>query len=172
MTEQPSILDKAKAAQNLLERIGNKIPGFAGYRDRDLRRDADRLEREHLAGLLDANKSALNELALNLTRSGSLDLINEVETARRRLDKVTAQVRFADRGYSGFFDLVKVDEAVLGRVYQFDLDLLNDVEEIQAAARQLGASSDEKTALHALIARIDALGVRLSERETILSGVR
>src|SRR5262245_34588248 len=109
MTEP--ILDKARAAQNLIERIANKIPGFAGYRERELRRDADRLEREHLAKRLEQQKATLNTLANAATRGGSLDAINDIETARKRLDKIVARVRYADRGYSGFFDAVKIDEA-------------------------------------------------------------
>src|SRR5438309_5789781 len=101
------ILDKARAAQNLLERIANKIPGFAGYRERDLRRDADRLQREHLAAQIEGSKGPLNDLAQKATRSGSLDLINDIEAARKKLEKAAARVRYADRGYSGFFDVVK-----------------------------------------------------------------
>jgi len=172
MTDELSILDKARASQNLLERIGNKIPGFKGYLDRDLRRDADQIVREHLARQLDENKAALNELAVTFTRSGSLELINDVETARRRLDKIAARIRFADRGYSGFLDLMKVDEGLLARVYQFDLDLLTDAEEIQTAAQQLGPAPDKKAALGMLIARINALDTRLAGREDILSGIR
>jgi hypothetical protein len=115
------ILDKARAAQNLLERIAHKIPGFQGYREREPRRDADKLQREHLASLLETVKRPLNDLAAAATRSGSLDVINDVETARKRLDKAIARVRYADRGYSGFFDEIKVDETMLERVYQFDL---------------------------------------------------
>jgi hypothetical protein len=39
-----------------------------------------------------------------------VDAINDVEAARQRLDRVAARVRYAERGYSGFFDAVKVDE--------------------------------------------------------------
>src|SRR6185436_13358608 len=113
------ILDKARAAQNLLERIANKIPGFKGYRERELRRDADKLQREHLASLLEQTKGVLNDAAAAATRGGGLDVINDIETARKRLDKVIARIRYADRGYAGFFDAVKVDEAVLERVYEF-----------------------------------------------------
>jgi Spy/CpxP family protein refolding chaperone len=38
------------------------------------------------------------------------DGINDVETARKRLDKVSARILYAERGYSGFFDAIKVDE--------------------------------------------------------------
>jgi hypothetical protein len=166
------ILDKARVTRNLLERIVDKIPGFKGYQDRELRRDADQLQREHLASLLEHTKRALNDIALAATRSGSLDVINDVETARKRLDKAIARVRYADRGYSAFFDTVKVDETVLERVYQFDLGLLDGVEEVQLAAQQAAAAAEVATAVRAFIERIDALDARLADREAILSGVK
>ena len=166
------ILDKARAAQNMLERIANAIPGFKGYREKELRRDADRLQREHLAARLDELKGTLNDAAAQATRGGGLDLINDIETARKRLDKVVARIRYADRGYAGFFDTVKVDEAALARVYQFDIDLLADVTEVREASEQVKTAADRKAALSALTSRIDALDRRLAEREEILSGIR
>ena len=100
------LLDKARAAQNALERLMNKVPGFKGYRERDLRRDADRLQREHLTTRLGETKKALDKVAMALTRSVNLDVINDVETARKRLDKVSSRILYAERGYSGFFDAI------------------------------------------------------------------
>jgi hypothetical protein len=157
-----TLLDKARAAQNVLEGIANAIPGFKGYRDRELRRDADRLEREHLAAQLEGCKKGLNDASAAVSRSGSLDAVNDIETARKRLDKVIARVRYADRGYSGFFDTVKVDEAMLARVYEFDLALVDDANAVVAAV------GDPK----GMVARIDAMDARLSEREAILSGIK
>lgn len=161
-----SILDQARAAQNALERVANKIPGFKGYRDRELRRDADQLTREHLARRLEACKKQLSELSVAISRSGDLSGINDIETARRRLDKVTAHIRYADRGYSGFFDLVKVDEAALARAYEFDLGLLDGVEAVQGS---LGAGGPGVTGM---IESLDALDARLTEREAILRGFK
>jgi hypothetical protein len=166
------ILDKARSSQNVLEQLVGKIPGFAGYQDKDLRRDADRLQREHLAARLEENKKALNDVALGATRVGALDAINDVETARKRLDKVVARIRYADRGYAGFFDAIKVDETLLARVYQFDLDLLGAVEEISALAQAAAASDNVKAGVSALIAQLDALDGRLAEREQLLSGFK
>lgn len=166
------ILGKARSGQNALERLANAIPGFQGYRERELRRDADRLQREHLAGRLEASKKALNELADQSTRGGSLDAINDVETARKRLDRVTARLRYAERGYSGFFDAVKVDEAALARVYEFDLSLLEAVEAVRAAteAARSAAPAGLRPALQALVGAVDRLDERLSERAAILGG--
>jgi hypothetical protein len=165
------ILDKARAAQNALERLMNSVPGFKGYRERDLRRDADRLQREHISARLEDGKKALNQVAAALTRGGDLDVINDVETARKRIDKVANKIRYAERGYSGFFDAVKVDEAVLAKVYAFDMGLIEDVDGVRAAAAAT-PSGDPRAAVQDLIGRIDALDARLSERENVLRGVK
>jgi hypothetical protein len=167
-----SILDKARAGQNPLEQIANFIPGFKGYREKELRRDADRLEREHLASRLDECKKTLNTAAHDATRKGSLDVINDIEVARKRLDKVAARIRYADRGYAGFFDAIKVDDAMLERVYQFDLGLMADCTSVTGASSALAAATDTKASLDALIRALDALDARLSEREQILSGIK
>jgi hypothetical protein len=166
------ILDKARAAQNALEQIMNAIPGFKGYREQELRRDSDRAQREHLSRRLGEDRKALDQVADKLTRSGSLDPINDVETARKRLDRVANRLLFADRGYSAFFDTVKVDEAMLARVYQFDMSLLQGVEAVGAAGSRAASASDARPALAEMTAALDALDRALSERESILAGVK
>jgi hypothetical protein len=163
-----SMLDKARAGQNFLEQIANAIPGFKGYREKELRRDADRLQREHLASQLEQCKKTLDQVSRDATRGGSLDAINDIETARKKLDKAVARIRYADRGYAGFFDAIKVDEQALERVYQFDMGLLADVQAVQGAARV----GDAKAAVTGMIAALDALDTRLGDREQILSGIR
>lgn len=171
------ILPRAREQQNILERIMNAIPGFKGYREKELRRDADKAQREYLADLLDQSKGALNQLSTDLTRTGDLGALNDVETARKRLDKVIARIRWADRGYAGFFDTVKIDEPVLARVYEFDLALIGHVERIRGVAS--GASIDPTLPpgtpaerLRQMIAEIDALDARLHDRDAILTGVK
>ena len=166
------ILDKARAAQNALERLMNSVPGFKGYRERDLRRDADRLQREHISARLEDGKKELIQVAAALTRGGDLDVINDVETARKRIDKVANRIRYAERGYSGFFDAVKVDETILAKVYAFDMSLVEDVDGVRAAASAASGASDARAAVQDLIGRIDALDARLSERENVLRGVK
>jgi hypothetical protein len=163
------ILDKARSGQNVLEKLANAIPGFSGYREKELRRDADRIQREYLASRLDGGKKALDAASNAASRTGALEAINDIETARKRLDKVANRIRYADRGYAGFFAAVKVDEALLARVYQFDLDLLGGVD------AALGAAADAATrpdGVRDMIASLDALDQRLADREAILSGIQ
>lgn len=167
------ILDKARAGQNALEQLANEIPGFKGYREKELRRDADRLQREHLSSRLEEAKRALNTLAMGASRVGALEAINDIEAARKKVDKAAARIRYADRGYAGFFDTMKVDEGALERVYQFDLSLLQGVDEVRSAAEAAaGAASGVGAAVQKMIAALDALDSRLGEREAILGGMK
>ena len=168
------MLDKARAAQNALERLANAVPGFKGYRERELRRDADRQHREHLAARLETGKRVLDELADQATRRGALDVINDIETARKRLDRTAARLRYAERGYSGFFDAMKVDEALLARIYEHDLSLVESVEGARAAAdaARTAPAGETGDALRALVGQLERLDERLGERESMLRGVR
>jgi len=164
------LLDKARAGQNALERLANEIPGFKGYREKELRRDADRLQREHLASRLEESRRSLDSLAAAASRTGALDAISDIETARKRLERVVNRIRYADRGYAGFFDTIKVSEESLDRVYRFDLELLADVEAARKAAGE--AASAGGAAVQAMIGRLDALDAHMADREAILSGIR
>jgi hypothetical protein len=165
------ILDKAREGQNLLEKIANLIPGFKGYREKELRRDADRLQREYLASRLDECKKPLNDISAAVSRSGNLDVINDNETARKRLDKVANRIRYADRGYAGFFDAIKVKEDALERVYQFDLRLVGGVEAIRDTANAATGAPDVTQAVRDMITAIDAVDASLADRESILTGI-
>jgi hypothetical protein len=164
-----NVLNKARTGQNSLEQLANSIPGFSGYREKELRRDADRIQREFLASCLESCKKALDAAATSATRRGVLDAINDIETARKRLDKVTARIRYADRGYAGFFDAIKVKEDVLERVYQVDLDLLGGVDAVKSAA---DTAASDPGGIAAMNSALGALDTRLDGREAILSGIQ
>jgi hypothetical protein len=161
------IHDAARGGQNVLERLMNALPGFKGYREKERRRDADRILRDHLAARLDLLKKALNDAAAGVTRSGALDAINDIETARKRLDRVTNRIRYADRGYAPLFAVLKIDDAALARVYAFDVALIEGIDAIAKAAAAEGGAS-----VKAMIAEIDALDARLSDRESVLRGIQ
>ena len=163
------IHDAAGSGQNALERLMNALPGFKGYREKELRRDTDRILRDHLAARLDLLKKALNEGAAAATRGGGLEAINDIETARKRLDRVSNRIRYADRGYAPLFAVLKIDEAALARVYAFDAALIDGVD---AIARAGGGGGEGGPAVKAMIAEIDALDARLSDRESVLRGIQ
>jgi hypothetical protein len=120
--------ERVQAGQTgALEGILNAIPGYGGYRDKQLRRDADRLLREHIATELAQQGRKLPDLQRQLIAAGQLRLVDDLERVARRLQTLGDQVRTAARGYAGFFDAVKIREAELDGLYEFDQGLLAEI---------------------------------------------
>src|SRR5919108_6434450 len=118
--------------RNWLERLTERIPGYSGYAQKERRRDIDKLHREHLADRLRAVKGPVTDLMREMTSDGRLFEVGAVDRLLKKLDKLENRVRFASYGYSGFFDVVKIQEAQLDAIYQFDLALADRVEQLEA----------------------------------------
>lgn len=138
-----NLYDKAQGQKSLLQRIGSYIPGFGGYMDRETRRDADRLEREFVATKLASQKTAVKRTVDDLMSNGVYDGLVQYEKLMNKLDKVAARIKNANQGYTGAFDSIKVDDAALERIYQYDLGLVEAAKEVELAASELvGLTSD------------------------------
>ena len=159
--------------RGMIESILMWIPGFRGYLRKENRREADELERNWLADRLNRGKRGLNELARRLTDKQQLDALGEIERLRTNLDKVIARIRGAMQGYSGFFDLVDIDETVLERIYRFDASLMERVADVADRLEALGKQAEQAAGevLAEVRRKIDEIDDAWDEREDILSGI-
>jgi hypothetical protein len=135
---------KARAARNVLERLGKKLPGVSGYLDRELTRELDQLVRSHLANSLDAARAGVqaNARTLHLAAAGRVERLAAVE---KDLDALANAVRHAGSGYGGHFDAMKVGQEQLDRLYRLDLSLVDDVAAVAEASEGL-SDGDEAVA--------------------------
>lgn len=134
------IKERAKGQLNGLERMLHSIPGFKGYNERELRRDADKLQREFIVARLHTAKDDLAAAMTELTRQRRLDALSAFDTLGRQLERLINEIRYADRGYSGFFDLIKIKENELDAVYEIDVQLAEKAEATAAGFRELAAA--------------------------------
>jgi len=141
--------------RNWLERLGDKIPGYSGYVAKERRRDVDKMHREHLADRLRATKQPLTEVMRELSSSGRLFEVGPVDRVLKKIDQVENRVRFASYGYAGFFDVAKIEEPQLERIYRFDLSLVEKVEGLERQARELAGKSSTADGLKAAAAEIE-----------------
>jgi hypothetical protein len=158
----------ASDKRNWLDRLTSKIPGYSGYVDRERRRDIDKLHREHLADRLRQLKTPLTEFMKELSSTGRLFEVSPVDSAIKKLDHLENRVRFASYGYSGFFDVVKIEQAELDSIYRFDLALVERVDKIESEVNELKTQSATaaglKTAAAELAAAIDEAGRAFDDR--------
>ena len=116
--------EKAQESRNILERLAAKIPGFKGFVERETRREVDALARQAMAGKLADIRQALLERA----ETGGLDGVQGMGEVEKALDGLAQEIRYADYGYTGFFDVAKVLDPQLEQVYAFDLDFCGQIE--------------------------------------------
>jgi hypothetical protein len=165
--------EEAKAQRNLLERITAKIPGFRGFQDRELRRDVDKLEREHLAAEIGRLKGALRDRARAYTDAGRIGSLTGFDRLDRQMDGLSQAIRFSDYGATGLFDPVKIGEPELTRIYEFDLSVLQDLTELESAIAAVPApgADDPAPALDRALTRVGALADKWRTREQVVGSV-
>ena len=165
--------EEAQERRNWLERLVDKIPGFRGFQDRELRRDVDRMQREHLAGELGQIKGAVRGKAEAYTDAGQIGLLFLFGRMDGRLDGLSQSIRFADYGQSGFFDVVKINEPELDALYQFDLSLVEEIGRLAGGVDAIPrpGQGDAREACDRVLAQIDAIGDKWAQRKNVISGV-
>lgn len=145
-----------------LEKLALSIPGFKGYKEKEIRREADRLLRQHLASVLEEARGLLQEAQIMVMQKGKIGLLDDLERAIIKLQNTIDRVRTASYGYSGFFDAVKIREEELDALYKFDLSLLEKAEAMVTAARGLKETIEKGEEL------IPAINKIISEADTLM----
>ena len=165
------MVDPSRHAQkkNWLESIAQSIPGFSGYLDREDRRESDALTRKWLENRLQQSKRGLDERLRSLVDAGQLDALPAWERVRSRLDGFMNKIRSAERGYSGFFDFVKVTEDELDQVYQLDSGLVADVRAWAELVEQPGEATAQAAA--DLLRKLEVIEANFGKRGDILRGI-
>jgi hypothetical protein len=128
-----SLLDNVKNEMSGFEKLVSKIPGYKGYKEKEQRREADKLLREHIANRMRTVKTQLDNLQTDLIGAGKIDLLDEAGSAATQLQTFIDRVRTAPYGYAGLFDAVRIKEDDLDRVYEFDAALLSYADRIEGA---------------------------------------
>ena len=136
--------DRVGHDDNALQKLLDLIPGYKGYREREQRRDADKLLRDHLVGLLDGIRGKLTHFQRELSDRGEFKPVTDLDRVGRRLTRARDRLDHAPYGYAGFLDAAQVNEAELDRLYDYDLALKQLIGQMEmAAAKATGAAQAE-----------------------------
>jgi len=166
------ITAKVKGALGGLERLAASIPGYKGYKEKEMRREADKLLRMHLARQLEEQWRRLPDLQKRLIEAGQLELVDDLEGAVMGLQTIVDRLKTASYGYAGFFDAIKVKEEQLDALYRFDEALLNEVpkvaEGIDRVATAIAAREGMAEAIADLVATVRKIGETLHQRQDVM----
>jgi maltooligosyltrehalose synthase len=127
------LVGRVTGDMNALQKILSKIPGFQGYVDRTNRRSADKLLRETVANRFEEQWRRLSTIQADMIKTGGLAQMQDLERAAIKLRQFIDRIRTAAYGYAGFFDAIKINQDELNQVYQYDLAMLELVDEVGRA---------------------------------------
>jgi len=168
------MIDPQKHSEHrgIIEGILRFIPGFRGYLEKDYRQESDYLTRKWMADRLDQSKRSLDDYIIALVDAGQLDRLSTCERVKTRLDGVILKMRAAVRGYSGFFDYVKVKTDLLDQVYEHDMSMISDVNALAETIEQLAVKPDPSGATPTdLLRQIDEVDRKFAKRGDLLNGL-
>jgi hypothetical protein len=144
------------------EKLVAKIPGYKGYKQKEMRRDADKLLRTHIYGVLTEQRRRIEDIQGSLGVA-QIEFVEKIGKARRRLQTLADTVNTAAYGYSGLFDAVKVGEEELDALYTFDDNLLTEADAIVASIDSLQAAVDNEEGLSGAIRDLTEAVTRLQQ---------
>jgi hypothetical protein len=166
------LTEKIQSSQSKLESLARFIPGYKGYKQKEQRREADKLLRTLVAERYAEQARRLGDMQLALTTSGKLTAIVPLERAATKLQRLIDRIKTASYGYAGLMDAIKVDEVALDKLYDFDQAMLGGVERLAALLDKLSAAVDAEAPITAeskeLSKELDALNNTFGRRHEVI----
>lgn len=154
------------------EKLARKVPGYKGYKEKELRREADKLLRLHVAWGFEEQLARLNGIQMELTNRGRLASLVTLERCVMKLQMLIDRIKSASYGYSGLLDAIKVKEKELDALYEFDSQLEDGIARVSGLLDDLAAAAqaEEETAMPSgdLVALLDELNSTFSGRQDVL----
>ena len=144
-------MDKVTEEKDLLGKLQNSVAGFVGYYDRERRRDADKMLRDTVADRYEEQWDRVSAIQAQMVAGKLLEYVDDVEAAAIKLRTFVDRLRGAPRGYAGFFDAVRVNQDELDSLYQYDLELLDDVGLVADAVDGLESAMSNRDEIPAAI---------------------
>ena len=158
-----------------LEQLEMKVPGFKGYKEKELRRQSDRVLREVLTRQYQDQKNRIGEAQSALLTSGQISGMSRLETANLKLNLFIDHLKTGATGYAGLFDAVKIKEPQLDRVYLFDQQLSAGVEKLKGIIDQIGTMSAQGTdpgpIVNGLVVAVEELNTAWNHRVDAMQGL-
>jgi hypothetical protein len=177
MSDNRDVYSNVKGQMRLSERIAAAIPGFRGYKEKELRRESDRLIRNHLSLKLSATKDDLKQIFQKISDRRYFDVLTDMDRLVAKIDRITAKIDHASYGYTGFFNAIKVNEENLDRMIDFDNQLIESVDtlngEVGAFKAELtsGDTKNMKNRILTITDKIEGIESAFDKRQEVILGV-
>ncbi|MEQ8677845.1 MAG: hypothetical protein RLP44_11650 [Aggregatilineales bacterium] len=146
-----SLYDRIVSQRGSLERLVARIPGFKGYQDKQARRTADRMIREHITGILAQKITKLIDIEKIILSSAGIAYMSKTRDVKSKLQLYHDKVATAAPKYDGMWAQMKIESEDLEKIYSFDEAQMHYVDNIDASLDKLRQAALTNTDLDAAI---------------------
>ncbi len=176
MSYGETVTDKAKSDRGIFERAAMYIPGYRGYRNKNIRREVDKEVRREVVRSLTGCKTDLAEIQKNMIGNGDIQNAKECDRVKIKTDTYLKKIESAEAGYSGLWEAVKTLDEELKAVVEWDAKLLEGSADLRELTKKLLDETDEgktdvKADLRKVERLVDELTDGLNERIKVLKGL-
>ncbi|BCX02569.1 MAG: hypothetical protein KatS3mg053_0507 [Candidatus Roseilinea sp.] len=167
--------ENIRRERGTLESLIGKLPGYKGYKEKEMRREADRLLREALVRDFTLQLDRLTPIQNAVLDNIGVEWMDDIGALKTSLQTLIDRIRHAPQGYAGFFDAVRVKEDDLDRIEEFDRQLLGELDKIRAVIDDLenaaGDPATLKTALTDAKETVKAASDLFAQRSKVITGI-
>ena len=177
MSENKDVYAQAKSQMRLSERIAAALPGFRGYKEKELRRESDKLVRNNLYLKLTKGKDNVKSISQKIADKRYMDALTDIDRLNAKMDRIAEKVNHASYGYAGFYDIVKIKEESLDRMITFDNQLLDEVNALTVSIEELKTQllsnnfANLKDKIQTISDKFELLEDTFDKREQVILGV-
>ncbi len=167
--------DSIRRERGTIESFFGKLPGYKGYKEKEMRREADRLLREALVRDFTLQLDRITPVQNAVLDNIGIEWMKDIAAVKTSLQTLIDRIRHAPQGYAGFFDAVRVKEDDLDRLEEFDRQLVGELSKVSAAMDELEGATSDPTALKAALANVGntvkAAADLFAQRSKVITGV-
>jgi hypothetical protein len=173
----PDLRDTISNNLGGFESLMAKIPGYKGYKEKEMRREADTLLRQHLAAQYEVQLSRATDVASQMLTGPAITQLAEMDKGTTRLQTLVDKIKTAGQGYAGLFDAIKVKEDELDKLYEFDNQMLTYVDSVTTAIDSLQTTLDGgdanaiAPAVRAYVKAVSDASAQFDQRRDVLTGM-
>ena len=165
--------DRILSEKGSFERLIARIPGFKGYHEKEARRTADRMLRDHIAEKLDERIKRMARIENLILDNGGLAYMTKTRSAKSKIQLFRDKIATSTPGYDGMWAQMKIEAEDLDKIYAFDEAQAAYVDKIDAALDSLEQAVLTQGQLDVLIYELETVAVEAIEaynlREDVLT---
>jgi ABC-type transporter Mla subunit MlaD len=167
--------ENIRKQRGAIEAFFGNLPGYKGYKEKEMRREADRLLREALVRDFTIQLDRVTAVQNTVLEKLGLEWMGALGALKTALQTLIDRIRHAPQGYAGFFDAVRVKEEQLDQLEAFDQQLVGELEEIKAALDALEQAASDPVSLQAALSAatqvVRATADLFAQRSKVITGI-